>query len=290
MKGSFGLRIFKILPLLKYGAFCLMVAAMARPQWGTQQTEITTEGVNIVLAIDISESMMAMDFKRGGKNIDRLDAVKGVVRDFIKKRTGDRIGMVVFGSHAYTQLPLTSDYNAVEYVLDRLEIGAAGKKTAIGDALGISLKRLEDVESKANIVVLLTDGRSNSGELTPEEAAEIAFAKNVKIYTVAVGGSGGAPFPVDHPMLGRQYVYRQVDIDEETLMNIAGKTNGQFFRASDVQGLEKIYGTIDRLEKTEVEVKVYSNYRELYAYALVPAFALLCLWIVATNTRFVRTP
>ena len=290
MKDSFGLKIFRSLPLLKYGAFCLMVAAMARPQWGTQQNEIMTEGVNIILAVDISESMMAMDFKRDGKNIDRLDAVKGVVRDFIKKRNGDRIGMVVFGSHAYTQLPLTRDYNTIEYVLDRLEIGSAGKRTAIGDAIGISLKRLEDVESKSNIIILLTDGRSNSGKLTPEEAAEIASAKKVKIYTVAVGGNGKAPFPVDHPMFGRQYVYQQVEMDEEPLKDIAGRTNGQFFRASDVQGLEKIYETIDALEKTKIKVKVFSNYRELDPFLLFPAFIMLCVWIAATNTRFLRTP
>ena len=203
IRSSFGLKVFKALPLLKYAAFCLMVAAMARPQWGTEQTEILTEGVSIVLAVDISGSMRAMDFQREGKRIDRLEAVKGVVRDFIKKRTGDRIAMVVFGSNAYTQLPLTMDYDTIEYILERLEIGAAGEKTAIGDAIGISLKRLQDVESKTDIVILLTDGRSNSGELTPEEASEIAAQKGVKIYTIAVGTQSEAPFPIDHPLLGR---------------------------------------------------------------------------------------
>jgi Ca-activated chloride channel family protein len=242
------------------------------------------------LAVDISESMTAMDFERDGVNIDRLEAVKDVVRDFIEKRSGDRIGMVVFGSHAYTQLPLTRDYNTIAYVLDRLRIGAAGKKTAIGDAIGVSLKRLQDVESKSDIVILLTDGRSNSGRLTPEEAAEIAARMGVKIYTVAVGAKGEAPFPVNHPLLGRQFVYRKVDIDEDILKDIAERTKGQFYRAYDVRGLEKIYDSIDSLEKTEVRIKVYANYRELYPYLLIPAFALLCLWIVLTNTRFSRVP
>jgi Ca-activated chloride channel family protein len=287
---SIGLKIFNAVSVLKYVAFCLMVAAMARPQWGTQQMVVLTEGVSIVLAVDISGSMRAMDFQRGGKRIDRLEAVKGVVRDFIEKRTGDRIAMVVFGSNAYTQLPLTMDYKTIEYVLERLEIGAAGERTAIGDAIGISLKRLEDVESESNIIILLTDGRSNSGELTPEEASEIASQKGVKIYTVAVGTHGEAPFPVDHPMLGRQYVYQRVDMDEASLKAIAKKTDGQFFRASDVAGLEKIYDTIDKLEKTQAEIKVYANYQELYAYFLIPAFVLLCLWIVLTNTRFLGVP
>ena len=222
------------------------------------------------LAVDISGSMRAMDFQRGGKRIDRLEAVKGVVRDFIKKRTGDRIAMVVFGSNAYTQIPLTMDYNTIEYILERLEIGAAGERTAIGDAIGISLKRLQDVESKTNIIILLTDGRSNSGELTPEEASEIAAQKAVRIYTVAVGTHGEAPFAVDHPMLGRQYVLQRVDMDEESLKTIAKKTDGQFFQAADLGGLEKIYNTIDRLEKTEAEIKLYANYQDLYPYFLIP--------------------
>ena len=290
IRSSFALNLFKAVCLLKYVAFCLMVAAMARPQWGTQHTEILTEGVSIVLAVDISGSMRAMDFQRGEKRIDRLEAVKGVVRSFLKKRTGDRIAMVVFGSNAYTQVPLTMDYNTIEYILERLQIGAAGERTAIGDAIGISLKRLEDVESKTDIIILLTDGRSNSGELTPEEASEIAAQKGVKVYTVAVGTQGEAPFQIDHPLLGKQYINQRVDMDEESLMAIAKKTGGQFFQAADLAGLEKIYDTIDGMEKTEAKIKVYASYKDLYPFFLVPAFALLSLWIVLANTRFLRVP
>ena len=163
------LRIARLLPVLKYAALCLMIAAMARPQWGTRQVNVLTEGINIVLAVDLSESMAALDFKYKGKIVNRLEAIKSVVQDFIAKRNGDRIAMVVFGTHAYTQLPLTRDYNTIASILDRLQIGAAGPNTAIGDAIGISLKRLEDVKSKSNIIILLTDGQSNSGELSPAD-------------------------------------------------------------------------------------------------------------------------
>jgi Ca-activated chloride channel homolog len=278
------------LPALKYGALCLMIVALARPQWGTREVSIRTEGINIVLAVDLSESMAALDFRKNGKIVDRLTAAKGVIHDFIGKRTGDRIGLVVFGSQAYTQLPLTRDYDTISTILEQVEIGAAGKTTAIGDAIGISLKRLEDIEGKSNIVILLTDGRSNSGMLSPEAAVEIAAQKGVKIYTVGIGGKGEAPFRVNIPGFGERYVYQQVDMDEDALKEIAEKTNGLYFRAENIQGLEKIYDTIDRLEKTEAIVKTYDNYRDLYTDCLLPAFVFLGLWIFLVYTRFLRVP
>jgi len=279
-----------IMPALKYTVLCLAVVALARPQSGTRQTSVLTEGVNIILAVDVSESMAALDFRQAGKVINRLEAVKAVINDFISKRSGDRIGMVVFGTHAYTQLPLTSDYNTISTVLTRLEIGAAGPNTAIGDAIGISLKRLEDIKSKSNIIILLTDGQSNSGELSPAAATEIAVQKGVKIYTVGVGSKGQAPFLIRHPLLGERYVYQQVDFDEDTLINIAQKTKGVYFRADDTRSLQQIYDTIDRLEKTKVKVKTYDEYRELYLYFLFPAFFLLVIQVILSNTRFLRVP
>lgn len=287
---STALRFRWIVPAVKYAALCLMIAALARPQWGMSKTNVLTEGINIVLAVDLSESMAALDFRSGGKIVNRLEAVKGVVRDFVRKRNGDRIGMVVFGTNAYTQLPLTRDYNAVISVLERLEIGAAGKKTAVGDAVGISIKRLADVESKSNVVILLTDGRSNSGELSPEAAAEVAAQKGIKVYTIGVGGKGKAPFLVRGSFFGERYVYQQVDIDEDALREIAKKTDGLYFRAENTEGLEKIYDTIDRLEKTEVEVQQFAEYRELYPFFLFPALLLLSLWMILTNTRYLKIP
>ncbi|MBF0235420.1 MAG: VWA domain-containing protein, partial [Desulfamplus sp.] len=245
----------RFLPVLKYIALILMIVALARPQLGTKKTDVTTEGINIILALDLSESMAALDFSSKGSIITRLDAVKGVVKDFIMKREGDRIGMVVFGSQAFTQLPLTRDYNTIAFVLDRLKIGAAGPSTAIGDAVGISLKRLEDIKSKSNIIILLTDGRSNSGELSPDTAASIAAERGVKIYTIGVGKEGKAPFLVNDPLMGQRYVYQRVDIDHETLKKIADMTKGTFFAAEDIASLGKIYQMIDNLEKTKIEVK-----------------------------------
>ena len=289
-QGSAALKFRWIVPVLKYTALCLLITAMARPQWGTRQVNIKTEGINIILAVDLSESMAALDFKVKGKIVNRLEAVKGVVTDFVSKRDGDRIGMVVFGTHAYTQIPLTRDYNTILSILDKLKIGSAGQSTAIGDAIGISVKRIEDIESKSNIIILLTDGRSNAGEINPEVAAQIALEKNIKIYTIGVGSKGKAPFLVKNPIWGDRYVYQRVDIDEDTLKEIAQKTKGLYFRADDTQKLREIYDTIDQLEKTEVEVKTHAEYKELYSYLLVAAFMLMIMQILLANTRFLRVP
>jgi Ca-activated chloride channel family protein len=284
------LRLRSLVPAIKYAVLGLMVVALARPQWGTQHTEVLTEGINIVLALDLSESMAALDFKKQGRVVNRLEAVKGVVQDFVAGRSGDRIGLVVFGTHAYTQLPLTRDYNTLVSLLDRLEIGAAGERTAIGDAIGISLKRLADIESKSNIIILLTDGQSNAGELSPENAGEIAVLRRVKIYTIGVGTRGKAPFLIKDPLFGERYVYHQVSIDEETLKAIADKTGGLYFRAEDLEGLQQIYDTIDRLEKTEVKVDIFADYSEIYPWLLIPAIVLLSLYVILRNTRYLVVP
>jgi len=290
IKPSVFLKTAEFLPALKYAALCFMVLALARPQWETKYMNTMTAGVNIVLAVDLSESMAALDFKRNGKMVNRLEAVKGVINDFISKRSGDRISMVVFGSQAYTQLPLTRDYNAVVSILERLKIGAAGKKTAIGDAIGISLRRLEDIKSQSNIIILLTDGHSNAGQIAPVTAAELASERNVKIYCVGVGTKGRAPFLINHPVYGERYIYQQVNIDEKTLKAVAEKTGGLYFRAENMEGLERIYGTIDRMEKTEVKMKTYKQYDEYYLYFLIPAMLALITWAILSNTRFMRIP
>lgn len=285
-----GLIFFKALPLFFYLVLILLVAALARPQWGTERTLVNSEGINIILAVDLSESMQALDFEVGGKRANRLQAVKGVVKDFIAQRNGDRIGLVVFGSQAYTQLPLTRDYQTIADILDRLQIGAAGRTTAIGDAIGISLKRLQDIESRSNVIILLSDGRSNSGELEPTTAADIAKTKGVKVYTVGMGSKGRVPFIYDDPIFGKRQIYQQVDLDETTLREIADKTGGLYFRAKDTAGLQEIYNTIDTMEKTEVKVESFAEYNELYLYFLLPAFAMLVIWIILRNTRFLAIP
>lgn len=284
-----GVMIARLVPVLKSVGMVLLIIALARPQWGDQKTNVTTEGINIILALDLSESMRALDFKKDEKIVTRLEAVKGVVQEFILQREGDRIGMVVFGSSAFTQLPLTRDYSTLSFILDRLEIGAAGPSTAIGDAIGISLKRLEDIESKSNIIILLTDGKSNSGELTWQDAARIAASRQVKIYTIGVGTKGEAPFLVDG-LFGKRYVYQKVDVDLDALKSIAKQTSGSFFQAGDLDGLKRIYKMIDNLEKTKVEVEKWVDYKELYPGFLGAGLILILIYIILSNTRFLRIP
>jgi len=286
---SFMVRLSRLVPFLKILSLTLLIIALARPQFGDRKINVTTEGVNIVLALDLSESMRALDFKKDDKIVTRLEAVKVVVRDFILKREGDRIGMVVFGSNAFTQLPLTRDYNTIAFILDKLKIGAAGPRTAIGDAIGISLKRLEDIKSKSNIIILLTDGKSNSGELSWQDATKIAARRNVKIYTIGVGTKGEAPFLVDG-LFGKRYVYQKVDVDIPALKKIAKETNASFFQAKDLNALGQIYEMINNLEKTEVVVEKWVEYKELYPGVLMLGLILFLLYIILSNTRFLRIP
>jgi Ca-activated chloride channel family protein len=287
---SFRVRTRWVVPALSATAFALLVAALCRPQWGEKKIETLTEGINIVLAVDLSGSMAAIDFKLKGEMVNRLEAVKSVVAEFIAGRDGDRIGMVVFGTNAYTQVPLTRDYNTVAFILDRLKIGAAGDQTAIGDAIGISLKRLKDIESKSNVIVLLTDGQSNAGELPPADAAAIAAERGVKIHTIGVGSSGEVPFLIQHPLFGQQYVYQQVDMDEDALKAIAAGTGGLYFKAENTEALKRIYETIDAMEKTEAKSNVYAVYNDLYPWLVVLALLLLVTRMVLENTVYLEAP
>jgi len=290
LSASTFMRLSMLMPVLFYLSLALMIGALARPQWGTRQTQVVTSGINIILAVDLSESMRALDFAHRERMVDRLEAVKHVVGEFVANRSGDRIGLVVFGSQAYTQLPLTRDYNTITTMLTRLQIGSAGRATAIGDALGISLKRLEDIESRSNIIILLTDGRSNSGEFSPLAAAAIAKQKDVKVYTIGVGSRGRVPVPIDDSIFGRRVIHRKVDIDEKTLKAIADETGGLYFRAEDMDRLKEIYANIDQMEKTEVKTRIFAEYQDLYRHLLVPALGLLAIWIILQNSRFLRVP
>jgi Ca-activated chloride channel family protein len=267
----------------------LCVVALARPQSGQKETEILTEGVDIILCLDTSGSMRALDFELNGQRVDRLAVVKKVVEDFIHKRKDDRIGMVIFGAQAFTQCPLTMDYGVLLSFLKRAEIGMAGDSTAIGSALATSVKRLKDVPGKSRLVILLTDGRSNSGKIPPETAAEIAKTTNVKVYTIGVGVEGKSPFQVD-TLFGKNYVFEKVDLDEDTLKKIAQVTGGEYFRATNTASLEKIYDQIDRMEKTEAKVKEYTEYEELFHRFAIPGLLLLLAEFVLVNTRFRKIP
>ncbi|MGA1824056.1 MAG: vWA domain-containing protein [bacterium] len=268
----------------------LLILALARPQSGNKTTEYISEGVDIILCLDTSGSMQALDFKLNGERVDRLSVVKNVVENFIKGRKSDRIGMVVFGEEAFTQCPLTLDYGVLVTFLRQVKIGMAGDATAVGSALGTAVKRLKDLQAKSRIVILLTDGRNNSGRINPATAAEIAKKFNIKVYTIGVGTEGEAPFLVEHPLFGKHYVYQRVDLDEASMKEIANITGGMYFRAMDTKALESIYEKIDEMEKTEIKVKEYMEFNELFWWFLLPALLLLVIEIILSQTRFRKIP
>ena len=269
--------------VLRTACLILLVLTAARPQFYNVSREIRSPGVDIVLCLDTSGSMQALDFQLNDKPVSRLTAVKKVVSEFIKKREMDRIGLVVFGEEAFTQSPLTLDKGLLLNLVDKMEIGMAGDRTAIGSGLAIGSKRIKDLKAKSKILILLTDGRHNAGDITPEQAAEAARSLGVKIYTIGVGGKGPAPFMVN-TVFGRRLVYQQVDLDEETLKKIAGLGGGKYFRAADSERLSEIYDIIDKEEKVEVKVKMFFHFRELYQYFLIPAMLLLGLEIFLRTT------
>ena len=282
--------ILSILPLvLRMIAISLLVLSLARPQEGYKSTEILSVGVDIMLALDTSGSMQALDFIKDEKRDTRLAMVKDVVSQFIDNRPNDRMGMVVFGSEAYTQCPLTLDQGILKSFLSKLDIGMAGDSTAIGSAIGIAVKRLKDLESKSKVIILLTDGQNNAGSLPPLQAAQTAKAFGIKIHTIAVGTHGKAPFLVNS-IFGQRYVYQQVDIDEDTLKKISDLTGGQYFRATDLESLKTIYKQIDEMEKSEVKVIDHSEYTELFHYFLIPGLLILLSEILLSNTVLRRIP
>ncbi len=275
--------------IIRFLAMTLLIIALARPQEGHKSTEILSVGVDIMLALDTSGSMRALDFIEEEKRITRLTVVKGVVSEFIENRPTDRIGMVVFGEQAYTQCPLTLDQGILQSFLSKLEIGMAGDSTAIGSAIGIAVKRLKDLDSASKVIILLTDGRNNAGSLVPLQAAQTAKTFGIKIHTIGVGTQGKAPFLVNS-IFGQRYVYQEVDIDETTLTEISKITGGQYFRATDLESLKNIYNQIDEMEKSEVKVIDHSEYKELFHYFLVPSLMLLLLEIGLSNTLLRRIP
>jgi Ca-activated chloride channel family protein len=289
LKRSTSLLLRHTLLVLRCLAIALFVVALARPQSGNKASEILTEGIDIMLCLDTSGSMQALDFRWKNERQNRLQVVKRVVTDFIKGRKNDRIGMVVFGEEAFTQCPLTLDYGVLLNFLDQVQIGMAGDSTAVGSALGTCVKRLKDLESKSKVVILLTDGRNNAGSLSPETAAEIAKTFHIKTYTIGVGTEGEVPFQVD-TIFGKKYVYQRVDLDEDALKKIADITGGTYFRATNTKALEEIYKQIDRLEKTKVKVKEYMEYKELFWWFLLPGLICILLEIILANTRFRKIP
>jgi Ca-activated chloride channel family protein len=263
--------------IMRAAVLVLLLLALARPQTGRSESVIHTEGVDILLVIDISGSMQAQDFKP--KN--RLEAAKEVVGEFISKRPNDRIGLVAFAAQAITQCPVTPDHHVLSRLVQEVDIGMLEDGTAIGVALATACNRLKDSEAKNRVVVLLTDGQNNAGSVDPTTAAKVASSLGIKVYTIGVGTRGVVPMPVNDPLLGKRIVPMQVDIDTETLKNIADITKGKFFLATDSEELKEIYNKIDELEKTKIESKTYTNYTDHFAWFALPALCLLFLELVA---------
>ncbi|MBI4000052.1 MAG: VWA domain-containing protein [Candidatus Omnitrophica bacterium] len=275
-----------ILQAMRYLAFVLMITALARPQEVEAEREFETKGIDIVLSLDISGSMLAEDFKP----INRLAVAKEEGKKFIKSRENDRIGLVVFARKGYTQCPLTLDYEVLTQLLDEVEIGLIKDGTAIGLGIGTAVNRLRDSRAKSKVVVLLTDGENNAGNVDPITAAELAKSFGIRIYAICIGRGGLVPFPIEDPIFGKRYVQAEVKIDEKTLKRIADITDGRFFSAGDPQALAQAYKQINELEKTEVKVKEYSSYHELYHRFLIPGILLLLIEVCLGNTVFLKLP
>lgn len=276
----------RALPLLRVLALICLIVALAGPRLGRTKVKSFSEGIDIVLALDISGSMKALDFQPG----NRLDAAKDVAREFIEGRAGDRIGLVVFASNSYTQCPLTTDYQVLQDLLEEIKIGDIKDGTAVGMAIGNALNRLKEVPGTSRVVILLTDGMNNTGVLDPLTAAGLARDLGVRVYTIGAGTKGKAPYPVEHPIFGRRTQYVEVDLDEETLQAIADTTGGLYFRAQDRESLARIYERIDALERTRVETQEYVEYRDLGGQLLWPALGLVVLELMLALTWLRRMP
>lgn len=272
---------------LSLAAFIL---ALARPQLGRTLTHVEASGIDIMMVLDVSKSMLAEDFSIGGKRANRLDAVKKVTEEFIEGRPNDRIGIVAFAGRPYLVSPLTLDHDWLLQNLERIRIGLVEDGTAIGSALGTAASRLKDRDAKSKIIVLLTDGDNNAGKVTPATAAEATAALGIKAYTIGAGTRGAAPYPFIDPF-GRVFYRRvQVQIDEQTLQQIADLTSAKYYRATDTASLEKIYGEIDKLEKSTVELTQYKQFRDLFPWFLGAGAGLLSLQMVLSQTIWRRIP
>jgi Ca-activated chloride channel family protein len=276
-----------LLPIL---AGALMIVGLARPQRGQSRTEVTANGIDIVLGLDVSGSMQALDFLVDNQRVNRIEVVKSVVAKFIEERPDDRIGLIAFAAAPYLVSPITLDHDWLQQNLERVNIGVGDDGTAIGSAIAAGVNRLRMTPSKSKVVILLTDGMNNTGKISPLAAAEAAKALGIKIYTIGVGVRGKAPIPVKDDAGNMHLIMAKVDVDEKTLQTIADETGGRFYRATDTESLQKIYEQINRLEKSAQTVQKFEHYEELYPWALIPSLAILGLSALLQHTRYRRLP
>jgi len=279
------------LSALRWVALGLFIIALAQPRLTKSETKVTASGVDIVVALDMSGSMISEDFEVRGQRVNRFNMARAVLKKFIDQRPNDRIGLVVFATEPYIATPLTLDHDFLTDDLDRLRIGAIDEnRTAIGSGLSTAVNRLRELKSKSKIVILMTDGQNNSGKIAPLTAAEAAQAIKIKVYTIGVGMRGMAPMPI---FFGGQRIGERmepVDIDEDTLQKVANLTGGKYYRADNTARFQAIYAEIDKLEKTEKEVKKFSQHKELFAWAITPGLGLILLETLLRHTLFRRLP
>lgn len=273
--GLYGLRLLAIL---------LLIVVLARPQSSLSRQDISIEGIDIILAIDISGSMLSEDFKP-----NRIEAAKDVATEFIDARPNDRIGLVIFSSEAFTMCPLTSDHAVLKNLFKDVKMGMIEDGTAIGDGLATAVNHLRNSQAVSKVIILLTDGVNNMGSLDPLSAAEIAKLYGVRIYTVGVGTNGMAPYPVQTP-LGIQYQSIKVEIDEELLKKVAQLTDGQYFRATNNAALHQIYQKIDKMEKSKIDVTIFKRKKEEYAFLAIIALAMIAFEFLLRNIYFRNIP
>ena len=270
-----------ILFVIDICALALLIIALARPQSSSKNQKINVEGIDIVLTIDLSSSMLAQDL-----NPDRLEAAKDISAEFVKGRPEDRMGLVVFASETFTQVPLTTDHGMLLNMMKDLKCGMLEDGTAIGDGLASSVSRLKDSEAISKVVILLTDGDNNAGSIDPATAAEMAKLFGVRVYTIGVGTRGTAPYPVQTPFGGIQYQQIQVTINEPLLQQIADETGGKYYRATSNEKLEQIYEEIDQLERSKIEINEFTRVHEEFLPFVLMGLALLLLGFILKNTIF----
>ena len=274
---------------LRLVALALLIIGVARPQSSRERQIVRGKGVDIVLAVDISGSMAALDFEPD----NRLEAAKGVIDAFISQRRYDRIGLVVFAREAFSQCPPTFDYDVLRFLLSEIDLApqlGLDDGTAIGMGLAQAAGMLQESEAKSRVIIVLTDGVHNAGQIDPITAARAASALDIKVYTIGMGRPGMVPFPVDDPFFGRRTRMIESEVDEDTLRRVAEETDALYFRATDTEGLERTYAQISEMEKTEVEVQVFTRYKELGAWVLLPALGLLMVEFLLRRTVFRTLP
>ena len=283
-------RIGGVVWLLPIIAAALMIVGLARPQRTHSRTEVTTNGIDIVLGLDVSGSMEALDFTVDNYRVNRIAVVKSVVAKFIDERPNDRIGLIAFAASPYIVSPLTLDHDWLLQNLERVNIGIGDDGTAIGSAIAAAVNHLRTTTAKSKVVILLTDGVNNSGKISPLAAAEAARALGVKVYTIGVGVRGKAPIPMRDEAGKVHVVTMNVDVDEKTLQAVASETGGQFYRATDTHSLQNIYEQINRYETSAQSVQKFEHVEELYRWPLFPSLGLLGIGVILQQTRFRRLP